>query len=215
MDNYRTISTPFYGSTAYDIIRAVSGQMSDGLWENSRGYEKYWTQFQIRQLPNDQVVFLVSKDSGTPYCNRWYDNPFYNMSDKEFLAWYAGKLKAVIQAEARDNRWTKGWWRRDNTEQKSIYLNYSTDVFVADVYCVYDILKGRICRSPESTRERCFSKPANEEAVAKREDIIAKRIKILTDHNAAMDALKAKYEADRKALCDKYREDMAALEAAS
>ena len=209
--NYRTIETPFFGIVADEILRSVSGQMSDGLWENSRGYEKYWTNFNVTRHSDGRVVFHVSKDCGSTYCNRWYGNPFLNMSDAEFLAWYAGKLKAVIQAEARDNRWTKGWWNRDNTEQKTIYLNYKEEVTVADVYCVYDELLGRCQGHLGTVHDRCFGNAADAETIAKREEIAAKKAKIIEDYNARLAEAEKNYKLEKEAAADAYRAAMAAL----
>ena len=210
--NYRTIETPFFGQVAADILNAVSGQMSDGLWENSRGYEKYWTNFNVTRHSDNRVVFHVSKDSGNTWCNRWYGNPFRDMSDAEFLAWYAGKLKAVIQAEARDNRWTKGWWNRDNTEQKTIYLNYKEEVTVAAVYCVYDWLLGLQDRSSAAVHNLCFGNAADAETIAKREEIAAKKAKILEEYNARIAEIEKNYKLEKEAAGDAYRAAMTALQ---
>ena len=207
-NNYRTIETPFYGIVAKEILAAVHGQMSDGLWENSRGYEKYWTNFKVVQNSDNQVVFLVNTQLSGEYCNRWHANPFYGMSDKDFLAWYAGKLKAVIQAEARDNSWAKGWWNRDNTEQKTIYLNYKNDVLVADVYCVYDWLLGRIDRSPAAIHSRCFGAAADANTIAMRDEIKAKRAKIVSDYNDRVADAERKFKLEKEAAYEAYHAAM-------
>lgn len=209
--NYRTLETPFFGQQAADILKAVSGQMSDGLWENSRGYEKYWTNFEIVQNSDNRIVFHVSKDCGSTWCNRWYANPFVGMSDAEFLAWYAGKLKAVIQAEARDERWDKGWWDRDNTWQKTCYLNYKNEVTVAAVYCVYDWLLGRIDRSPAHVHFLCFGKVADVETIAKRQAVEAERKRIVDEYNERIAEAEKKFKLEKEAAAEKYREAMAAL----
>ena len=207
-NNYRTIETPFYGIVAKEILSAVHGQMSDGLWENSRGYEKYWTNFKVIQNPDNRVVFYISKDLGSTWCNRWISNPLREMSDSDFLAWFAGKLKAVIQAEARDNNWVKGWWDRDNYWQKTSYLNYKNEISVSDVYCVYDMLKGRICHSPESTLERCFSKPADTNTIAMRDEIKVKRAKIVSDYNDRVADAERRFKLEKEAAWEAYRAAM-------
>jgi len=209
--SYRTIETPFYGVVAKEILDAVHGQMSDGLWENSRGYEKYWTNFKVVQNSDNRVVFHVSNESGNTWISRWIVNPFRDMSDSDFLAWYAGKLKAVIQAEARDNHWAKGWWNRDNTEQKTIYLNYKNEVTVADVYCVYDWLLGRCQGHLGSVHDRCFGNAADAETIAKREAVEVERKRIVDEYNERLAEAEKKFKLEKEAAAEKYREAMAAL----
>lgn len=209
--SYRTIATPFYGVVAKEILDAVHGQMSDGLWENTRGYEKYWTNFKVVQNSDNRIVFHVSDESGSTWIRRWIVNPFRGMSDSDFLAWYAGKLKAVIQAEARDNRWVKGWWNHDNAEQKSIYLNYKNEVTVADVYCVYDWLLGRCQGHLGSVHDRCFGNAADAETIAKKEEIAAKRRQIVEEYNARIAEAEKKMKLEKEAAGEAYRAAMAAL----
>lgn len=198
----RTINTKLYGDRAFEILEAVSGQMSDGLWENSRGYDKYWTNFRVKRLDDNRIVFVINTDSYTRYCNRYLDNPFCRMSETEFLAWYAGKLKTVIRAEAKDNNWKKGWWKRDNTENKSIYLNYKLDITVADIYCVYDELLGRkigVTRYDSSTMCRVFGQKADDATIAKRTELADAKAKALADykeHIAMLDEKVKKFMAE-------------------
>ena len=183
----RTINTTFYGDYAAEILNAVAGQLSDGMWENSRGYDKYWTNFSVKRLDDNRVVFIVNTDSYTRYCGRFLDNPFCCMTDTEFLVWYAGKLKAVIHAEAKDNNWKKGWWKRTNTTNKSIYLNYKLDITVADIYCVYDELLGRQIsdtRYDSETMRRVFGQKADDATIAKRTELAAAEEKVYADYKA-------------------------------
>lgn len=182
----RTIATNFYGARAYEILNSVSGQMSDGLWENSRGYDKYWTNFSVKRLDDNRIVFVLNANSYIYYCSRCLDNPFYHMKDAEFLAWYAGKLKTVIRSEAKDDNWAKDWWKRNNTTNKSIYLNYNLDITVADIYCVYDELLGRqigVTRYDTSTMCRVFGQKADDTTIAKRTELAEAKAKALADYN--------------------------------
>ena len=188
----RTIPTNFYGQRAYDILRAVSGQLSDGMWENSRGYEKYWTNFDVVRKPDDQVVFEVNAEPNTVWCKRYIANPFVGLTDAEFLAWYAGKLKAVIQAEAKDDGAAKGWWNRDNTKFESAYLSYDLDVTVADIYAVYDWLLGRKNRADDVYGDRVWGKPASKETIAKRAEITQHKKQVEEAHKAELAELDEK-----------------------
>lgn len=198
-DNTRTITTNFYGDRAFDILDSVSGQLSDGMWENSRGYEKYWTNFRVVRLDDNRVVFHVNKDSYTRYCGRYLDNPFARMSDTEFLAWYAGKLKAVIVCEAKDHGWKKGWWKRDNTTNTSCYLDRKLDITVADIYTVYDELLGRKNRADDVYGTRIWGRKADAETIAKRTKLAEAKAKALADykeHIAMLDEKVKKFMAE-------------------
>lgn len=140
--NTRTIHTGLYGAYAKEILDAVSGQLSDGKYENTPGYDKYWTNFHVRQADDGEIVFDVNVDSHSTYCSKWLVNPFIAMTDMQFKAWYARKLKAVIQDEGRDRNWAKGWWNR-TSHYESCYLNDKLDVTVADIYYVYESLLER------------------------------------------------------------------------
>lgn len=181
-NNVRTIKTEFYGDRAYEILEAVSGQMSDGLWESARGYDKYWTNFRVKRLDDNRIVFVLNTDSYTRYCGRYLDNPFCRMTETEFLAWYAGKLKTVIRSEAKDNNWKKGWWKRDNTENKSIYLNYKLDITVADIYGVYDALLCRKNRSDDVYGTRIWGQKADDTTITKRAELAEAKAKALADY---------------------------------
>lgn len=195
----RTINTNFYGDRAYEILEAVAGQMSDGLWENSRGYDKYWTNFRVKRLDDNRIVFVLNTDSCTRYCGHYLVNPFCGMKDAEFLAWYAGKLKTVIRSEAKDNNWKKGWWKRDNTTNKSIYLNYKLDITVADIYGVYDELLGRKNRADDVYGTRIWGQKADAETIAKRTKLADAKAKALADykeHIAMLDEKAQKFMAE-------------------
>ena len=53
----RTIHTGLYGVQAKAVIDGVHGQLSDGKWENTPGYDKYWTNFAVETADDGEVVF--------------------------------------------------------------------------------------------------------------------------------------------------------------
>lgn len=145
MDNFREINTPFFSKKADEILSAVLGQLSDGIWENSRGYEKYWTNFNVERKDNGQVYFKVNTNFGSPLGRYHYcSNPFREMNNAQFLNWIAAKLKYVIVTELKDmSIHSRDGWKRNNTTFESKYLSYEEKVTVADIYAIYDWLKGR------------------------------------------------------------------------
>lgn len=213
MNKTRIIETNFYGAKAYEILDSVHGQLSDGMWENARGYDKYWTNFEVKRHENNRIYFLVNADYNTIYCGEYVENPFLKMNDQEFCSWYAGKLKAVITAEGRDNKWVKGWWKRTNVETKSIYLGHDNEkygeiVSVADIYCVYDWLLNRTMRSPNEVMYEVFGFAADQKTIEKMLDINRAKQK----YQAELQALEEKYNEEKQALWKAYNATLKEIE---
>lgn len=171
MNNYREINTPFFSNKADEILRSVLGQLSDGLWENSRIYAKYWVNFSVERRANGQVYFAVNKKCYEVFGEDYYANPFEYMSDAQFLNWVAAKLKAVIVAELKDNSIpSRVGWKRNNTTFESEYLSYNEKITVADIYVIYDWLKGRKLDMSSSIVKDIFSNPRSEDQTKKIKD---------------------------------------------
>lgn len=201
----RTIHTNLYGAQAYAVIDGVHGQLSDGKWENSPGYDKYWTNFDVKTANDGEVIFEVNVDYSYCYCNKWLDNPFKNMSDNEFKTWIARKIKAVVNDERKD-RMEFGSWDRRNTDHTSLYLGHADEeygpvVTVADIYCTYEALLSRnigITKYDSSTICRVFGTKRTDEEIAKiknaketKDAIYAKyKVKINSLREAANEAIK-------------------------
>ena len=142
-ENPRIIYTPFYSNKAREVFSSVLGQMSDGIWENSDRMNKYWRFAEIKVAPNNHVYIEIENVSGkSNYDYRWTENGFSRMTDEEVLQFFATKIKYIMQLDLRDANVSDGW-KRNNTEFMSNYLNYHEKISVAEVYCIYDILRGR------------------------------------------------------------------------
>ena len=117
-------------ATRAKIIRAVQGQLSDGMWENTAGIDKYWVNFEIIGT--------------TLTVNTSYNSGFHGRDEEWVRSWFARRLKAVVVDEVGNYNKanpTKGW-SRDNMEI-SQYISYHNDVTVSECYECYDFLKGR------------------------------------------------------------------------
>lgn len=197
MKNFREINTPLFSNKADEILRSVLGQLSDGLWENSRGYEKYWVNFNVERRANGQVYFAVNKNYRTNVFGgeKLYDNPFREMSDAQFLNWVATKLKAVIVAELKDNSITsREGWKRNNTTFESAYLSYNEKITVADIYAVYDWLKGRKINMSAPAIKDIFGNPRSEDQVKKIEDKQSEIKFIQANRDNLMEEVKERYQ---------------------
>lgn len=120
------ISTGLSDDKALDVLNAVIGQLSDGIWENSRGMEKYWAYADIERKGSD-IVIKVDR-------NNW-QSAYRGKSDDEIKRYFATKIKQIVKEEGLN-------WDRNNTEASS-YLDYHAGVTVQDAYRVYDKLLGR------------------------------------------------------------------------
>ena len=204
----RTIHTHLYGAQAKAVIDGVRGQLSDGKWENTPGYDKYWTNFAVETADDGEVVFKVNAGFSTMLCRRWLTNPFYSLTDSEFRKWIATKIKAVANDERKD-REEFGSWDRRNTDHTSIYLGHADEkygpvVTVADLYCTYEALLGRnigITKYDPSTICRVFGTKKTDEEAAKAKSI-----------REAKECLKAKYAQKRAELQKAKNEAVAKLE---
>lgn len=217
MNNVRTIKTGMYGQRAFDILDALQGQMSDGLWENSPAYDKYWRNFDAAREYDGEVAVKVNTAPFSSEYNGRQANPFYGMPDAEVLKFLARKLKAVVKSEAKDEDWADGWWSRGNKDktQSVHYLDRDLDVTVADVYAVYDALLGRTRRADPETAERVYGARLDEETTARRRAKAEAKAALLAKFNADMkahrDELEA-FKAEQKKLLDAKAEEIRAAE---
>lgn len=142
--NVRKILTPFYSTRAKEVLSSVIGQWSDGAYENSPRMEKYWQFSNVKTEPDGHVYIEIDAESyrHTTWNNKWLNNGFYKMSDKQVLEFFAGYVKRIMQLELRDEKVQHGW-KRDNTEFETAYLAYDEKISVAHVYAIYDRLLDR------------------------------------------------------------------------
>ena len=105
-----------------NILSSVIGQMSDGIWENTRSMEKYWK----------------SLDYGTT------ETGYLWLEDKrgvcaDVFEFFANKIKKIIQIEIEDGNNPLVWSR---TCAGIPHYMHGT-VTVGDCYELYELLKGR------------------------------------------------------------------------
>lgn len=134
-----------------DVINAVIGQMSDGMWENSPGMERYWKFADGLDDKGNIVVYDgyerrdryngIDRYGITKYKPHWSYSAFSKMDDTAVKRFFAAKIKQIVKEEGLE-------WNRNNTEHCE-YLDYNSGVTVRDAYRVYDRLLGRIDRITE------------------------------------------------------------------
>lgn len=220
--NTRTIHTNLYGAQAKAVIDSVHGQLSDGKWENSPGYDKYWTNFNVETADDGEVIIKVNADGATTWAQRFMPNPFYHMSDVEFKNWIARKIKAVVNDERKD-RVEFGEWDRKNTGHTTLYLGkydetvHEITTTVADVYCTYEALLGReigIAKYDSSTICRVFGTKRTDYEIAKVKSAREHKDAIYAKYKAQIDGLRESTKVAIQKLEEKLKVDIDALLAA-
>lgn len=141
-DKYIYIHTGLNDSKSGEILDSVIGQLSDGIWENSKGMDKYWTNLDIVK---EGPEFVIKANIGD------YSSGFYQKTDTQVANYVANKIKQIVEkciesgscTEETDTGYKKrGTWDR-NCLAKVPYLGYNKDITVKDAYKVYDQLLGR------------------------------------------------------------------------
>lgn len=136
--NTKYIETNLSGDIMYNVLASVIGQLSDGIWENSRTMEKYWRNISVKKNSDEKIQLEVNTESYINGYHKTYDNPFHKMDDFQIKFWFADKIKQIVKIEQKDSG-QKNFWKRDCTRQ----LDYLRDVTVRDAYYAYDVLKER------------------------------------------------------------------------
>ena len=140
-DNVRTISTGLdsvlSSSKATELLQSIIGQMSDGMWENTSGMEKYWRFADVNGTN-------LSIDDGYIIGDRKSINSGYaGKSDSEVKKFFANKLKAICQQYLHDKNLNpyKNW--NEDCEEVCSYLGYKEDITIGDAYKAFRVLSGR------------------------------------------------------------------------
>ena len=123
------IDTGLSDRKAEEVLQSVIGQLSDGIWENSRGMEKYWQYADIIKKGSEIYISVNTEN---------YESGYRGKSEQDIKRYFAQKVKQIVKEEGLE-------WSRDNTEI-SYYLARDSEVTVQDAYRVYDKLLGRVDR---------------------------------------------------------------------
>lgn len=106
------------------ILNACIGQMSDGIWENTRSMEKYWKSLHI-EVDGSGMIEI--------------DDRYYVCANPaDFMA---NKIKQIIKIEIDDGNTKLDWSRTCSAVPQ--YITYGSPITVGDCYELYELLKGR------------------------------------------------------------------------
>jgi hypothetical protein len=107
-----------------DILNACIGQMSDGIWENTRSMEKYWKSLDV-DVDSSGMIKIT-------------DRHYVCANPVDFLA---NKIKQIIKIEIDDGNTKLNWSRTCSAVPH--YITYGRPITVGDCYELYELLKGR------------------------------------------------------------------------
>ena len=114
-----------------DILSSVIGQMSDGIWENTRSMERYWKSLSYRVDENRYIIL---------------EDRYGETSDP--ADFFANKIKQIVRIEMNNNPaegliWDRGCRKVPHYLDRSYGDPEKPQVTVGDCYKLYDMLKGR------------------------------------------------------------------------
>lgn len=102
--NTLVINTGLTDSASLNVLRSVLGQLSDGMWENSRKAEHYWP-FAEAEMIDGNVCLVISNDTYKGRGQYCYTNGFFHdlaMDPDRIKKYFARKIQAVVRQNAKD-----------------------------------------------------------------------------------------------------------------
>lgn len=140
MNDTIKIKTGLKGQTYLDVLQGVMGQLSDGIWENSRSYtiNHVWRECDIVEEDNEIAIEVP---------NHFYVLFNCTVNDTQAVkTWFAKKVKAVVKEYIKDHSNENCEWSRDCKSQvRYFHGNWEKRIWpsIADAYNAYDTLLGR------------------------------------------------------------------------
>ena len=117
-----------------NILDSVIGQMSDGIWENTRSMEKYWKSLDFG-VDASGYIYLEDRNNVTA----------------DVYDFFANKIKQIIKVEIEDGYTSGLVWSRTCSVVPSYFHG---NVTVGDCYEMYELLK---CRDTSKYRYATYS----------------------------------------------------------
>lgn len=149
-ENALVINTGLNDSVSLNILKSTLGQLSDGMWENSRKAERYWP-FAKAEMVEGNVCLVISKECSKRYGtgrNAWgYQNGFvydFALDPMRIKEYFAKKIQAVVRENAKDypNRGIKCNAKCEvELDYMGCYDKSNTPIKASDAHRVYKALK--------------------------------------------------------------------------
>ena len=148
-----------------NILSSIIGQMSDGIWENTRSMEKYWKSLDYR---TDASGYLIIED------RHWVCN--------DPVDFFANKIKQIIKIEIDDGNNRLCWDRSCSAIPSYIGRGGET---VGDCYQLYELLKGR-----NTSKHKYATYSAYDVTLVVDGHVVPVRVTALNERDAKANALK-------------------------
>lgn len=148
------VKTGLFSIKAQDVLDNVIGQMSDGMWENSKTMEHYWPFVDIKKI-NEEVCIVIDTEANN---DKWHPNSSWNnwflRGDKlgrdgeKIRSFFAKKIAQIVREDLKDHNSDRGKFTSKNLTELYYMHSYTKDedgnyppITVADAYAVYAALK--------------------------------------------------------------------------
>ena len=151
--NTITVNTGLTDDIALEVLDNVIGQMSDGMWENSRIMEHYWPFVKIEKVEGKVCIVIDATNNSSAYHpnNSW--NNWFIRYDKlgkdrgKIKEFFAKKIRKIVNENAKDCNWKNKRMSLKNDTTLDYMHSYRknengdyTPITVADTYRVYKAL---------------------------------------------------------------------------
>lgn len=143
--NALVINTGLTDDISLQVLMNTLGQLSDGIWENSRNAERYWP-FANAKMIKGNVCLVINNDL---YKDRYYANGFrldLKMDPTRIKDYFAKKVQAVVRTNSKDCP-SKGIKCTAKCEVPLDYMSHYANPDIAiracDAYKVYDALRSK------------------------------------------------------------------------
>lgn len=143
--NALVINTGLTDDISLQVLMNTLGQLSDGIWENSRNAERYWP-FAEAKMIKGNVCLVINNNL---YKDQHYANGFrldLKMDPIRIKDYFAKKVQAVVRTNNKDcpNKGIKCTAKCEAPlDYMSHYTNPDVVIRACDAYKVYDALRNK------------------------------------------------------------------------
>ena len=138
-DGYVYVHTGLSDDKTEYILNSVIGQISDGIWEGSRGMDKIWQYMDVEKMNGELVMKVYTK----------YPSGFEGKTEDQISKYVAQKIKQIAKINidhqnVRSMDGSPAQWDRNETATLTYFGGKDDDpITVRDAYKVYDSILGR------------------------------------------------------------------------
>lgn len=138
-DGYVYVHTGLSDDKTEYILNSVIGQISDGIWEGSKGMDKIWQYMDVEKMNGELVMKVYTR----------YPSGFEGKTEDQISKYVAQKIKQIAKINidhqnVRSMDGSPAQWDRNETATLTYFGGKDDDpITVRDAYKVYDSILGR------------------------------------------------------------------------